>query len=88
MGRTSKIIKKRYDGKRFYASPDLPVIPVTDNDIYITAGEFTRMDVLAYEYYRNPSYWWIIAKANNLGFGYAIKEGEQVRIPANIERFI
>jgi hypothetical protein len=88
MPRINKNIKKRYDGKRFYSSPNLPVIQQTAQDIYIIANESTRLDVLAYEYYRDASYWWIIAKANNIGFGYSVEAGKQIRIPTNIERYI
>lgn len=88
MPRVSTEIKTRFDGKRFYSSPDIPSIPVSNRDIYIVADQTTRLDVLAYEYYRNASYWWVIAKANNLGFGYYVTPGTQLRIPANIERYI
>jgi hypothetical protein len=88
MPRVNTNIKKRYDGKRFYSSPDLPNIPTSNRDIYIVSDQTTKLDVLAYEYYKNPTYWWIIAKANNLGFGYSVKPGTQLRIPANIEKYI
>lgn len=88
MARKSDKIKKRFDGKRFYSTVNLPVIPVSDNDIYITAHADTKLDVLAYEYYKNSSYWWLIARANNIGFGYSVPAGKQIRIPVNIERYL
>lgn len=88
MPRINPNIKNRFDGKRFYSSPDLPTIPVSNKDIYIVADQTTKLDVLAYEYYRNASFWWVIAKANNLGFGYSVTAGTQLRIPANIEKYI
>lgn len=88
MSRINKTIKKRFDGKRFFATPDLPNIPIAKGDIYITASQGTRLDVLAYEYYKNSAYWWIIAKANNIGFGYAVEPGTQLRIPTNIEKYL
>jgi hypothetical protein len=88
MARINSNIKKRFDGKRFYSSPDLPIIQKTSQDIYIIADETTRLDVLAYEYYRDASYWWIIARANNIGFGYSVEAGKQLRIPVHIERYI
>jgi hypothetical protein len=43
-----------------------------------------RLDTLAFQYYQDPTLWWIIASANNihdapLGF----EEGTILRIPQN-----
>jgi len=88
MSRINTTVKNRFDGKRFYASPNLPIIPVSDSDIFITSNSETRLDILALEYYGNSSYWWVIAKANNIGFGYYVPFGEQIRIPAHIEKYL
>lgn len=86
--RSNSTIQKRFDGKRVYTSNSLPTVPISESDIYIYSNETTRLDSLAYEYYNNASLWWIIARANNIGFGYAVEPGLQIRIPTNIGRFI
>jgi len=66
----------------------LKPIPKSDNDIYIITDETTRLDKLALQYYKNSSYWWVIARANGIGFGYSVDIGKQIRIPARIESVI
>ena len=85
MPRNNSSIKKRPDGKRVYTSTMNRPIPVSANDIYIISDETTRLDKLASQYYNNSSLWWIIAKANGIGFGYSVEIGIQLRIPRNIE---
>jgi len=79
----------RYDGKRVFKTIQYPVIPVTDNDIYYIASEADRLDTIAFKFYKDVTYWWIIARANNLGHGsIGIPEGCQLRIPANPDSII
>lgn len=71
-------------GKRVMPTTMYPNIPFSSDDIYVRTVPGDRLDLLAYEYYKNVKYWWIIAHANNLGKGsMAILENTQVRIPAN-----
>jgi hypothetical protein len=43
------------------------------------------LDNLAFKYYKNPSLWWIIAQANNIGKGkLSVPAGLQLRIPINV----
>ena len=61
-----------------------PPIPRTVEDIYIITNPGDRLDLLAYKYYENVNYWWILAEANALGKGtLSIPPGTQLRIPAN-----
>ena len=74
--------KKTFDGKVVYRPKIYPNIPLNDSDIYVMTELGDRLDTLAYEYYEDPSLWWIIAAANNihdapLGF----PEGTVLRIP-------
>ena len=41
-----------------------PQIPLSVNDIYVIATVGDRFDLLANQYYGDPSLWWIIAIAN------------------------
>jgi hypothetical protein len=74
----------RWDGKRVYNTLTMPNIPFDDSDIYIISQDGMYLDQLAYNYYKDPTLWWIIAQANNLGKGrLSVPVGLQLRIPTN-----
>lgn len=74
----------RWDGKQVYKSLVMKSIPFSQDDIYITTNETMYLDQLSYTYYLDPSLWWIIALANNLGKGrLSVPSGIQIRIPKN-----
>lgn len=76
--------KKRWDGKQVYKTLLLGNIPYYNDDIYIITNETMYLDDLAYKYYKDPSLWWIIALANNIGKGrLSVQSGIQIRIPRN-----
>ena len=78
-------IKKRWDGKRYFGTRLYPTIPVGPNDIYIVTNETDTLDNLAFKYYKNPSLWWILAQANNIGKGkMSVPSGLQLRVPLNV----
>lgn len=69
---------------RYYTNAIYPEVEVTENDIYVIATSNDRLDILAAEYYRDPSLWWIISSANRLpGNSLYLTNGTQVRIPAD-----
>lgn len=69
---------------KYYRNVIYPEIPVTQDDIYVIASSYDRMDVLALDYYGDTSLWWIISSANNLpGNSLYLSNGSQVRIPAD-----
>jgi hypothetical protein len=84
-GRYDNIQTKKDDKGRRYMPPVMyPNIPFSTRDTYVRTGPTDRLDLLAYQFYNNVKYWWIIAHANNLGKGsIAIPQGSQVRIPAD-----
>ena len=72
-------------GNRVYGTTIYPKIPLDDSDIFIHSIEGDRLDLLAHKYYGDETLWWIIAKANSLRNGkFALKAGQQLRIPQNI----
>ena len=76
--------KKLNDGRNVYRSRIYPEIPLNDNDIYVASETGDRLDTLAYQYYNNASYWWIIAAANNIhNAPFGLKDGTILRIPQN-----
>ena len=90
MSRYSNIeIVKKQDTRKYTNTIVYPIITPKVSDIYIITREGDRLDNLSWEYYQNPTYWWIIARANNLGKGTMFPEtGIQLRIPQNIESIL
>jgi len=81
-----KIILKTSQGKLYYKGKQYPNIPLSEDDVYIITTIGDRLDSLAYSYYNNVDYWWIISVANNnvtKGSIFPIP-GTQLRIPTNL----
>jgi len=80
-----KITKNEELGNRFYVNNVYPEIPPTENDTYVITVLGDRLDLLAFDYYGDVSFWWVIASANSLpGDSLYLEPGSQIRIPANI----
>ena len=89
--RSTFLKQKRKDGKRIFQYAKYPEIPLSVNDIYVTTTTGDRLDLLADQFYNNTDYWWIIANANPNVLrrdSYRIKEGIELRIPADFEKVI
>lgn len=53
-----------------------------NEDVYIVSKMGDRLDNLAYDYYGDSSYWYVIAIVNNLGRGtISVSPGIVLRIP-------
>jgi hypothetical protein len=75
---------------RYRASTRYPDIPLSENDVFLYTIRGDRLDNLAYQFYGDPTYWWIISIANpdlpndslypTLGF--------QLRIPSDVTQII
>jgi len=75
-------IIKDDNGTRHYRTTLMQPIPFSPNDIYVKTGPGDRLDTLAYQFYGDVKYWWVIAVANKLGLGsVAIPNATQLRIP-------
>jgi hypothetical protein len=71
-------------GRRHYRSVLIQNIPYSSDDIWVMTGPGDRLDTLAYQFYGEVKYWWVIAAANKLGLGsVAIPPATQLRIPSN-----
>jgi len=82
-------IQTRWDGKRVYKTADYPVIPVQDSDVLKVTNTEDCLDDLAYKYYGDPTLYWIIARANNLGKGrMSVPAGITLRIPVDVNGII
>ena len=74
--------KKTIDGRTVYRPKIYPNIPVSDDDIYVATELGDRLDTLAFQFYGNASYWWIIASANNIHDApIGFTDGTILRIP-------
>ena len=82
----NKKVKINERGKQYYKSLISTNIPVQNSDLRIVARAGDRLDILANKYYKNPSYWWIIAEANKLrDGGFALDPSVEIRVPGNIQ---
>lgn len=82
----SDIIRDNLSNKQRISSTYYPTIPYRESDIYIYSKSNHRLDLLAYEYYDNQTFWWVIARANNLGKGtFNIPPGIRLRIPFPVD---
>ena len=80
-------ILKQPNGKRRYASLRYVKIPQKSSDLYIMGRRSDRMDNLAAQYYGDPRYWVILAKANNLNTGsLMVPINRRLRIPYPMSR--
>ena len=71
-------------GKIGYLPTFYPSVTVTNEDYYIIAREQDRMDLLAEDFYGDPTLWWVIAMANDLDRDSVFPPlGFQLRIPNN-----
>ena len=88
MSRYNNIPKvKTEDGIRSYRTVKYPEIPRRNNDIYVITTEGDRYDILAFQYYKDESLWWVISSANAeypQGSLYP-PIGVQLRIPSNLD---
>jgi hypothetical protein len=77
-------------GVKYYKAKNYPPIPPSESDVYVVTVQGDRLDLLSYQYYKDPTLWWIISVANsNITFGSMFPEpGTQLRIPTNLTNVI
>lgn len=90
MKRYENIAIEKNDGVRNNRiTNQYPIIEPELGDNYIVTQQGDRLDNLAWEFYKDPTLWWIIARANGLGKGnFSVPVGIQIRIPMNITDII
>ena len=78
---------KNKNGVRYYSTTLPPMVDKTDTDIYIITVFGDRLDLIAFDYYGDPTAWWVIASANPDVIKYngslAVQPGLQLRVPQN-----
>lgn len=90
MNRYQNIPKIKIDGNLVYQTSRYPEVQLSVNDIYVYTTQGDRFDILAQQYYKDSSLWWVISIANNdlNQSTLVIPEGIQIRIPANYTNVI
>ena len=90
MARYSNIPKiKSPSDKQMYQTVRYPEIPRSEDDIYVITTIGDRYDTLAFQYYKDSSLWWVIAKANHLSDGkIGVDPEKKMRIPQEIEKIL
>jgi hypothetical protein len=73
----------RVSGKIFRAI-ELGLLPYTVE----TLKSNQRLDVISFEKYGDPTYWWAIAAASGIGWGLQVPAGTIIRVPTNISDII
>ena len=77
--------KLNITGSLYYQTNIYPTIEPTDADYYVITTVEDRLDLLAYDFYKDSSLWWVIASANALpGDSIYVPIGIQLRIPTNL----
>ena len=72
------------NNKKYLRTTIYDKIPKSDSDIYVTTQYGDRLDLLAYQFYKDSSLWWYIARANNLN-SVLVPENIQLRIPGSTQ---
>lgn len=80
------VTKLNATGSLYYQTNIYPTIQPTDGDYYVITTVDDRLDLIAYDFYQDPSLWWVIASANALpGDSIYPPIGIQLRIPTNLQ---
>jgi nucleoid-associated protein YgaU len=64
--RYERLARKAMPLTELYASIAMRIIPQTPATVRHVVRQHERLDLLAYEYYRDPEKFWLIADANDV----------------------
>lgn len=82
-------IKNSQEGSEYFVNNVYPDIAYTENDSYVITVLGDRLDLLAFDFYGDTSYWWVIASANALsGDSLYLEPGSQIRIPGELSNIL
>ena len=78
-------LQKTLSGKKAYLPTQYPTLVPSNNDYYIIARAEDRLDLIATDFYGDPTLWWVVAMANDLpGDSMYAPMGFQLRVPGNL----
>jgi hypothetical protein len=91
MNRYQNITLTKYNstGSQYYLNNIYPDVEFTEDDNYVITTLGDRLDLLANNFYGDPSLWWIIVSANSLpGDSLYPPIGIQLRIPTDVRTIL
>jgi len=72
-------------GKQIYSQVYYPSIGDKEDDIYIITSYNDRLDLIAYDFWGDTSFWWLVAMVNNLECdSFYPPIGTQLKIPKDV----
>ena len=78
-------IQKTTNGETIYLPTKYPTLVPSNDDYYIIAREEDRFDLIATDFFGDPTLWWVVVMANDLpGDSMYAPPGFQLRIPNNL----
>ena len=74
----------------YYRTVQYPEVPLSINDIYVISADGDRFDLLANQYYGDPTLWWIISISTPNAFQNSLylPLETQIRIPSDVSGII
>jgi len=77
--------QKATNGETIYLPTKYPTLVPSNDDYYIIAREEDRFDLIATDFFGDPTLWWVVVMANDLpGDSMYAPPGFQLRIPGNL----
>ena len=77
--------QKTTNGETIYLPTKYPTLVPSNDDYYIIAREEDRFDLIATDFFGDPTLWWVVVMANDLpGDSMYAPPGFQLRIPGNL----
>lgn len=84
-----QVTKLQATGSQYYLNNIYPDIPLSNEDNYVITVLGDRLDLIAFDFYGDTSFWWVIASANALpGDSLYLEPGMQLRIPVDLSGII
>lgn len=84
-----QVTKLQATGSQYYLNNIYPDIPLSNEDNYVITVLGDRLDLIAFDFYGDTSFWWVIASANALpGDSLYLEPGIQLRIPVDLSGII
>ena len=80
--------KNDKSGKIVYGTTYYPEIPLHNDDRLYRTVVGDRLDNIAFSFYEDVTFWWIIAKANGIRGKMALEPGTLIRIPGNVSQIL
>ena len=83
------LAKSAVSGSQYYLNNIYPDIPLSNEDNYVITTLGDRLDLIAFDFYGDVSFWWVIASANALpGDSLYLEPGTQIRIPVDLSSIL